>query len=428
MVAILKPLNFPKRIAVFVEHFPPYLGSDRSIFELSKRAAARDVKIHFVVTQPLRYLYGQRPATWKYKENWKGPPPKVHSNISARYLLLEKWMGAIWRRYPPLAYLITLMLFTASSLKEILRFRPDMVVCAHASPILGVVAYLSAKLSFKPILMAVPDWMSAYAAGLMQESMASLGPSLLQMVELRLYKLADRIFTATEFLKSLLIDYGVRPEIITVIPNGVDPEQFSPSIDCSDIVQKYRLKNRCVVLFSGHLEEWAGLSLIYDLAKRLDSDAPQAHILLVGSGRTVGLLLQKLVTSGLSHMVTHAGFHPFKEMPKFIAASDVALCIFPDTPVSHAASPLKLFEYMGSGRAIVATSVAGTSEILDDTMGVLISPGNVDEICDAVVKLCQHPDLRKELGEKARRVVTQKYTWEFLSGRFLDECRATLSP
>jgi glycosyltransferase involved in cell wall biosynthesis len=81
---------------------------------------------------------------------------------------------------------------------------------------------------------------------------------------------------------------------------------------------------------------------------------------------------------------------------------------------------------MGSGRAIVATSVAGTSEILDDTTGVLVSPGHVDEICDAVVKLCQNPNLRKELGEKARRVVVQKYTWEFLAGRFLDECRATL--
>jgi len=427
MVGTLKLPGSLKRIAVFVEHFPPYLGSDRSIFELSKRAAARGVQIHFVVTQPLRYLYGQRPATWKYKENWKGPPPKVHSNISARYLLLGKWMEALWLRFPPLAYLITLVLFTTPSLKELLHFRPDVVVCAHASPILGVVAYLSAKISLKPILMAVPDWMSAYAAGLMQESLASLGPSLLQMVELRLYKLADRIITATEFLKSLLTDYGVRPEIITVIPNGVDPDQFSPSVDCSDIVQKYRLKGRCVVLFSGHLEEWAGLSLIYDLAKRLDSDAPKAHILLVGSGRTVGPLLEKLATSGLGHMLTHAGFHPFKEMPKFIAASDVALCIFPDTPVSHAASPLKLFEYMGSGRAIVATSVAGTSEILDDTTGVLVSPGHVDEICDAVVKLCQHPRLRKELGEKARRIVTQKYTWEFLAGQFLDECRATLN-
>ncbi|MGY5862937.1 MAG: glycosyltransferase family 4 protein [Candidatus Thorarchaeota archaeon] len=422
----MKSPSSPKRIAVFVEHFPPYLGSDRSIFELSKRAAAKGVNIHFVVTQPLRYLYGQRPATWKYKENWKSPPPKVHSNISAKYLLLGKWMEALWLHFPPLAYLITLVLFTASSLKETIRFGPDVVVCAHASPILGVVAYLSAKLSLRPILMAVPDWMSAYAAGLMQESMASLGPALLQMVELRLYKLSNRIFTATEFLKKLLTDYGVRPEIITVISNGVDPDQFSPSVDYSDIIQKYRLKGRRVVLFSGHLEEWAGLSLIYDLAKRLDSDAPQSHILLVGSGRTVGLLLQKLATSGLGHMLTHAGFHPFKEMPKFIAASDVALCIFPDTPMSHAASPLKLFEYMGSGRAIVATSVAGTAEILDDTTGVLVSPGDSDEICDAVVKLCQHPDLRKELGGEARRVVTQKYTWEFLAERFLDECRATL--
>ncbi|MCK5388909.1 MAG: hypothetical protein KAJ36_00345, partial [Candidatus Thorarchaeota archaeon] len=59
-----------KRLGIFVEHFPPFLGSDRSIFELAKRIADTGVQVHFIVTQPLRYLIGQRPADWKYQDYW----------------------------------------------------------------------------------------------------------------------------------------------------------------------------------------------------------------------------------------------------------------------------------------------------------------------------------------------------------------------
>ncbi|MFW9871348.1 MAG: hypothetical protein ACFFEL_17105, partial [Candidatus Thorarchaeota archaeon] len=79
--------NHIKRLTIFVEHFPPFLGSDRSVYEYAKRIADTGVQIHFIVTQPLRYLIGQRSPDWEYTKNWLKPPSKVHKNINAEYLL-----------------------------------------------------------------------------------------------------------------------------------------------------------------------------------------------------------------------------------------------------------------------------------------------------------------------------------------------------
>ncbi len=420
-------MNRIKRLGIFVEHFPPFLGSDRSTFELAKRVADTGVQVHFIVTQPLRYLIGERPPDWKYQNYWSGPPPKVHENISAEYLLVGKRMSTLWRRFMPLAYFLTIILFIIMSIKALIRFKPDVVIAAHASPIVGVTAVVSSKLIGKPFLMGCPDWMSAYAAGLGNESMASLKPVIIQLFEFTLYRWSNRIFAATEFLKNLLVSHGLDQGKIVVIPNGADVDLFSPDLDVTELKRKYRLDNRFVILFIGHLEDWAGVDLIYELANCLNQKVSDASILLVGAGESTRDLLSRLARANLGHMVTHAGLHPYNQMPLFTAASDVTLCLFPDTPVSHAASPLKLFEYLSSGTAVIATNVAGTTEVVDNTNAMLVAPGNTNEICDAVVTLRNDATLRKSLGERGRMLVEEDYSWSKLAQRLIEICESFTS-
>lgn len=427
LVTKLSDSRKTNRIVAFVEHYPPFLGSDRSIFELAKRVAKKGRRIHFVATQPLRYLVGQRPPDWEYTKNWEGPVPKTHKNISAKYLLSRKSLLSAWRIFPPLALLLTLLTFTISSIREINRFKPDVIVVAHASPIVGIVGTLAGKLTGRPIVMGCPDWMTAYGAELIKGELNALGRVFLHLIEMTLYKWSDRIFAATTFLKRLLIQHEIEPSKITVIPNGVDARQFNPDVDSSEIKSQYGLMDKSVVIFSGHLEEWAGVSVVYHLAERLHREVPNARILLVGAGVKLNLLFDRLSENGLSEVVIYAGLHPHEAIPKFTAASDVALCIFPDTAVSHAASPLKLFEYMGSGNAIVATRVAGTAEILRDDVGMLVPPGDTDAICDATIHLFLDSTLRKKLGDHARELVEQKYSWTLLADQFLALCDTTIS-
>ncbi|MHA2159861.1 MAG: glycosyltransferase family 4 protein [Candidatus Thorarchaeota archaeon] len=413
-----------KRLAIFVEHFPPYLGSDRSVFEHAKRIADTGVQIHFIVTQPLRYLIGRRSPDWEYTKNWSKPPPKVHKNVSAEYLLLGRRTMGLWYKFQPLAYLLTIIFFLIGAIKAVVRFNANVVIAAHASPIVGIVAFLSAKLTTKPLLIGCPDWMSAYVAALTNKSMNSLSPVITQLVEFNLYRWANCLFVVTEYLKKLLVSRGLDPKKIVVIPNGVDVALFNPKVDASEIRKKYQLTNRFVVLFSGHIEDWAGVNLIYDLAKCLNTEIPNSTILLVGAGTSKNKLLDRLNRSNLIHMVTYAGLHSYGEMPLFTAASDVALCLFPDSPVAHAASPLKLLEYLASGKAVVATRVAGTNEILDNNSGMFVAPGNTNDLCDAVVKLSNDNELRKTLGIGGRKRVEEKYSWNVLAQKLLDVCES----
>ncbi len=415
-------------MTVMVEHFPPFLGSDRSVFELAKRAAESGVRVSFIAVQPLRYLIGRRPEDWPYKKNWERSPPKVHPNISAQYLLVDNHLKGLWHWLRPLAFLLTSMIFTVYSLKVIIDHHSQVVVAAHASPLLGTVSFLAAKLTFRPLVMMCPDWMSAYAATIAKTSMSSLGAVLLQFGEYFLYRLSNRVLTVTDFLRRLLVHMGVPSRKVIVVPNGVDEKLFTPWIDASPVIQKYRLSERVVILFTGHLEDWAGVPTLYDLAVRLESDYPQSVILLVGSGEPSTVLIERLIKANLGHMLVHAGLQPYEMMPMFNAAADIALCMFPDSPLSRAASPLKLFEYLAAGAAVVATRVAGTMEVADDSVSVLVRPDDKQELCDAVIALCRDPERRLELGRNARLLVEKDYSWDVLSGRFVRECEKVALP
>jgi glycosyltransferase involved in cell wall biosynthesis len=70
---------------------------------------------------------------------------------------------------------------------------------------------------------------------------------------------------------------------------------------------------------------------------------------------------------------------------------------------------------MGCGKAIVATSVVGTTEALTQDAGILVKPGDVDGICDKVIELCKDPEQRKVIGHNARELVVRKFSWSVLT-------------
>jgi glycosyltransferase involved in cell wall biosynthesis len=363
----------------------------------------------------LPYLLGRRPDNWDYKENWKKNPPEVGKNISARYLLVPNLMVRLWTKSRIITFPLTLLYFLLLSMREIIRFKPDAIISAHATPIVGVVATVSSKLLRKPLIMGCPDWMAAYAAQLSGGKLSDLGPLFLQTLEVFLIRFAKSSFTVTHYMKRILAMLGIRKESIKVIPNGVDLDVFSDRLDQIELKKEYGLDGRTVVLYSGHIEDWAGVEIVETLTKRMASEFPEALLLLVGAGESVNKVIAIVEKAGVSNQFQYGGIKPFSEMPRIVSAVDIALCIFPDSLVSHAASPLKLFEYMACGKAIVATSVTGTAEALTQDAGILVKPGNLDEICDKVLELCKDPEKRKEIGHKARELVVRKFSWSVLT-------------
>ena len=109
------------------------------------------------------------------------------------------------------------------------------------------------------------------------------------------------------------------------------------------------------------------------------------------------------------------------EVPLYLCAFDVcAMPHPPSTQFSQYTSPLKLFEYMAAGRAIVASDLPAWSDVVDDSeTALLVPPSDVAAWSEAIERLHHDGDLRARLGESARKQALEYYTWDVRAARIL---------
>ena len=117
----------------------------------------------------------------------------------------------------------------------------------------------------------------------------------------------------------------------------------------------------------------------------------------------------------------YAGHVPPDEAPRYLSAFDV--CAMPHPPkaqFSQYTSPLKLFEYMAAGRAIVASDLPAWSDVVaDGETALLLPPGDAAAWSAAIDRLRRNKDLRAQLGKRARQRALDHYTWDVRAGRIL---------
>jgi putative flippase GtrA len=101
-----------------------------------------------------------------------------------------------------------------------------------------------------------------------------------------------------------------------------------------------------------------------------------------------------------------------REAIKYMETSDILIMNYPDAEhYARYMSPLKMFEYMASGNAIITTDLPSIREILDDASAFFVKPNNSKDLTRGLLKLLNDDNLRKILGENAREAVA-KYSWD----------------
>jgi glycosyltransferase involved in cell wall biosynthesis len=102
------------------------------------------------------------------------------------------------------------------------------------------------------------------------------------------------------------------------------------------------------------------------------------------------------------------------DLPAHLALADVALYPMRDNLINRSKSPMKLLEQMVMGLPVVAHNVGQVPHFLSDT-GLIVEPGSLRDMSEAVSLLLGNPELRKQLGEKAQERVWAEFNWERLS-------------
>lgn len=215
------------------------------------------------------------------------------------------------------------------------------------------------------------------------------------------------VFPVTAVLARNIREQGVPDDRIAVTPNGVG-SSFSFKPDNVDAKAKLGLKGRLILGFVGYLRDWHGLDGVVDiLATRKEMQS--AYLLVVGDGPARSTIERRAQLLGVSDRVRVTGTVPRDDLPSLIAAFDIAL----QPKVTPYASPLKLFEYMALGRAIVAPASPNIMEILEDGIDAVLYPeGDEKAFAEAVAKLANDASLREQLGQAAaQKVIARDLTW-----------------
>ena len=198
---------------------------------------------------------------------------------------------------------------------------------------------------------------------------------------------------------------------VVIAPNGVDLERFVSLPDPVTARGQIGLREIPTVMCTGHLYAGRGVELFLALAKLL----PQAQFVWVG-GRPEDVKNWKQRAEGDN--ITFTGFVPNRELPLYQAAADVLLMPYSRSIMgssgtadsANVASPMKMFEYMAAGRAIVTSDLTVIREVLNERNAVFCKPDDIENWRLEIRSLLSDKTRRIELGSRARQDV-QGYTW-----------------
>lgn len=222
-------------------------------------------------------------------------------------------------------------------------------------------------------------------------------PAVARWSEETAWRGATYVMPVTEVLAGIIARAGVPRSRIVVTSNGVDLARFTGVAALSSSALPQTFKNGPILGFVGYVRAWHGLPQVVELLAH-DSALGDANLLIVGDGPGTADLVQRAEVLGVRGRVHVTGLVARDALAAYISAFDVAL----QPEVTAYASPLKLFEYMALGRAIVAPDAPNIREVLtDDVDAILFEPNNPTSLAQAVRALALDPGLRLRLGTAA---------------------------
>lgn len=222
------------------------------------------------------------------------------------------------------------------------------------------------------------------------------------------WRRADYVLPVTNVLAQIVESYGVDRNRIVVIPNGINSDRFGSPIDVQEAKRALGLQDQLVLGFTGFVRDWHGLDKVVAM---IANDPPDSrrHLLVVGDGPARAGLEQQARELGIADRVTFTGVIQRDDIARYVAAFDIAL----QPAVVAYASPLKLFEYLALGKAIVAPAQPNIAEILTDNANALLfDPHDANGLSHALEQLCADAALRQRIAHGARETIReQKLTW-----------------
>jgi glycosyltransferase involved in cell wall biosynthesis len=200
-----------------------------------------------------------------------------------------------------------------------------------------------------------------------------------------------------------------------VVPNGSNPDHFRPGLSIPVRMEYFNDKINVVWAGSLHLS-WNDTDLLVKTATNL-WHIGRSDICFHMIGDFPSDLVQEIPPN-----VYLYGRQPYESLPTWLSAMDIGLILYKQRQ-NDFGSPIKLFDYLSSGLAIISTPHPQTSRILSEIGQIefMLNAEDSLELSDLILRLADHPEKLQYFKQKAREIIVNKYNWATNVAKILNE-------
>jgi len=213
-----------------------------------------------------------------------------------------------------------------------------------------------------------------------------------------------RLIAVSRALRQELIDqYEIPGDRITVVPNGINEDFFEPG-DGPAIRKELGIKDdEILLLYLGRLSARKGLGMLLDAFRDLNSENKKIKLVIAGVGDYGPRISSFIKDNCLEKDIIYIGNIPGHKIRSYYACCDIFVL-----PSLYETFGIVLLEAMSQGKPVVATRIGGIPDVVGED-GIIVEP-NVLAIKAGILRLVNEPDLRKRLGEQAKKSA-RKFLW-----------------
>jgi phosphatidylinositol alpha-1,6-mannosyltransferase len=292
------------------------------------------------------------------------------------------------------------------------RWRPRAIIC------------LNCKVARIPLLLRpLTGWKVAVLAHGMEVTKKS--NHLRRRLGLRwVFGSSDLTVAVSRYTRERVLEFGVKPAHVRVLPCGVEPDLFRPD-EGARVRARLGLEGRPVVLTLSRLVQRKGHDLVIRALAEVRRRIPDAVYLLAGKGNPayVDYLRGLAESAGLGDAVRFLGYVGDEDLPGLYAASDVYVMASRtlEGDSNYEGFGITYLEANACGVPVIGADSGGVADaIVDGVTGFLIPPDDVPALADRLHRLLSDPDLARQMGAAGRARVLRDLTWDRVSDRFLE--------
>ncbi len=291
----------------------------------------------------------------------------------------------------------------------LLAGKPDVLVSFSPPLTLGMSAWLLSVLWGVPWVLQLEDLYpdAAVAAGMLDNKAAV---AFFSAMESFLYRHATHISLISEGFRRNLIDKGVPPEKISLIPVWADPDLVSPLPKENSFRRQHGLAGQCVVMYSGNLGLTSSLEDVLGAAELLNG-ALDVSFAIIGEGVKKSALEDLAKKAGLKN-IQFLPYQPREQFAEMLAAADLGLVTLNEKSAASSL-PSKTFNIMASARPIVAVAPPESELahlVQEAKCGVVVPPGHPQRLACEIQELRQHPEQRASMGQNGRAMLESHFS------------------